>query len=142
VEPAPHKLVVLKQLKDELRSSEASIAKIMRTLNLQAIEPSLVKQLLREATPEKRKLYVKILGQLNGLVKHQQTILADKNKLRDRLWCDVDKMFIQINKSFYSNTRVRIAKKEIVNRNDRGNMRITHDRRKLCLDHGGEDSFL
>lgn len=140
VEPAPHKLAVLKKLKDELRSSEASIAKIMRTLNLQAIEPDLVKQLLQEATPDKRKLYVKILGQLNGLVKHQQTILADKNKLRDRLWRDVDKMFIQINKSFYSNTKVRIAKKEIVNRHDRGNMRITHDRRKLCLDHGGGDS--
>lgn len=134
VEPAPHKLALLKQLKKGIIDCEANITKIMRTLNLQAIEPGLVKELLADATPKQRELYVDILHKLSTLVKQQQGLLADKNKLRDKLWGDVDRMSVLVTKAFYANTKVRIAKKELVNRTDRGRTSIRHDRTRLIID--------
>ncbi len=143
VEPAPHKLAKLKHLKQKVAECETKITKIMRTLNLEAIEPDLVKQLLHDATAKQRELYVQILQQLNLIVKNQHELLADKNKLRDALWKDVDQMSILVTKDFFSNTRVRIAKKEFLNRTDKGRTNVIHDRTKLVFDSakGADDAF-
>ncbi len=133
VEPAPHKLALLKQLKKGIVDCESNITKIMRTLNLQAIEPGLVKELLANSPPKQRELYVEILHKLSTLVKQQQGLLADKNKLRDKLWGDVDRMSVLVTKAFHANTKVRIAKKELVNRTDRGRTSISHDRTRLIM---------
>lgn len=143
VEPAPHKLAKLKQLKGRIAKYEANITKIMRTLNLEAIEPVQVKELLEQANPKQRRLYIEILNQLNLLVKEQQLLLHDKNKMSDALWRDVDKMSVQVNKACYTNTKVRIARKEFLNRRDRGRTSVIHDRSKLKVDSSkGEDDIL
>ena len=143
VEPAPHKLAKLKEMKQRIAEYETNITKIMRTLNLEAVKPDLVKQLLQEANPKQRELYVKILNQLNLLVKQQQVLLEDKNQLRDLLWKDVDKMSVLVNKVFYSNTKVRIARKEVFGRQDKGRTTITHDRTRLVVDfaRGNDDEL-
>ncbi len=134
VEPAPHKLAKFKQLKEQIEECEVNVTKIMRTLDLDAIEPDLVKQHLEKANPKQRELYLQILSKLNLLVKQQHGLAADKKKLREELWQDVDKMSILVRNAFYSNTKVRIARKEFHNRIDKGRTHIIHDGKKLCID--------
>jgi uncharacterized protein (DUF342 family) len=143
VEPAPHKLAKLKQLKKQIAECETNILRMMRTLNLEAVESDAVKRLLQDADPRQRELYVKILNQLNLLVKQQQIKLADKKKLREVLWRDVDQMSVQVNRAFYGNTKVRIARKEMLNRQDKGRTTVIHDRTRLVVDSakGTDDEF-
>lgn len=134
VEPAPHKLARLEQLNEKIMACESKITRIMRTLELEAIEPRLVKQLLENAKPKQRDLYVKILKQLNLLVKQQHDLAANKKRLKVTLSKDMRDMYVQVTKKFYANTKVRIGREMFQNRDDLGATQITHRHKELHID--------
>jgi uncharacterized protein (DUF342 family) len=97
------------QLTRAIKSHEASIAKILRTLNLDKVDLRRVQEVLDEASPTRQAFYKRLLGQLKRLIrercKYQNRIRRLETAIVDRL----SRAEIRISRRAYARTTIRIG---------------------------------
>ncbi len=119
LEPTPTKLAKLRKLKENRKLCDATTTKIMRTLNVDSIEKETLTKLLASADEKQKKLYADLLTKLNTIIKDKQKILDDLDTLKKELYFDLSKMKIIVTRTYHGNTRLRIGKKEFLEKEDR-----------------------
>ena len=140
IEPPPHLLAKLLRLKKAAAKHDAAIIKIMRTLNLSTINSAEVKALLAAQPPEQRELFVKILMQLNAMVKSQKKAVQERQALTNTLKKKMSQVRFQVNKTYYGNTLVRMGKREFHEKNDRGPTTFTYRKSRVHVESNVADS--
>ena len=141
LEPPPHLLAKLLRLKKETRKYDSSILKIMRTLDLRTINSNEIKELLAKQSPERRELYVKILGQLSDMIKYQQRAEQAKLELGRTLKKVMESVSIQVSETCYGNTKVRMGKREFLEKTDRGPSTFCYRKSRVHVESKVADSF-
>lgn len=134
LEPTPTKLAKLRKLKKNLALCDATTTKIMQTLNVDSIKKETVTQLLQSADEKHKKLYVDLITKLNNTITDKQQILSDLDVLKKELYHDLSKMKIIVTRCYHGNTRLRIGKKEFLEKQDRAPSQFTFQKKVVHVE--------
>ncbi|MCB2181790.1 MAG: FapA family protein [Desulfobulbaceae bacterium] len=107
-------------LEEQLAECSEQIVKIMRTLNLPDTDPEKIRELLSQLPQNKREAFVKILSNLNALIKHQNVLKEQKNGIKEKIDLFLKKARIRILNQFYMGNKVEIGDKKFMARTDMG----------------------
>jgi len=133
MEPAPHKLAQLRQLKENISRCNAVIAKIMRTLGLQKLDREAIIDLTKAVSKEKKKLYLSIFDKLQSTISQKNNLSNSLKKLRRGLRKDVAVMSISVSRCYYGNTTIRIAKGEFLKKDDLGPCIFSYRNKRIIV---------
>ena len=134
LEPTPTKLAKLRKLKENRALCDETTAKIMRTLTVDSIEKEAISELLAAADEKQKKLYIDLLAKLNTIIKEKQKILSDLDILKKELYRDLSKMKITVSRCYHGNTRLRIGKREFLEKQDRPPSQFTFRKKRVHVE--------
>jgi len=100
------------KISEEYNEKKGIILKIMRTLELDSVDPLAIRAKLEQAAPAKKELVTKLLINLSSLIKQKNILEKEKKEIEDAVKEALGKATIRISREFYQGNTVQIGTKK------------------------------
>ena len=116
----PDKATSLKAYNEKLGEYDQLIMKMMRTLQLDSVDPLAIRDKLDKVPAEKKGMYTKILLKLNNAIKEKNSIEQEKRDLQEKVDSELAKANIRVSSEVYQGSEIQIGTTKMVAPNDLG----------------------
>jgi uncharacterized protein (DUF342 family) len=113
---------MLKKIQLELQNYTGTIMKIMKSLQLETVDIKLIRDLLERTPIDKREMLLKVVDNLNKLMKMRQELFEKEKLLQKKISYTMAKAKIWVESEAYLGSKVRFGDSQITLAEDLGNV--------------------
>ncbi|MEW6427860.1 MAG: FapA family protein [Thermodesulfobacteriota bacterium] len=120
LQPDAKNVAVLRRLDGQIRECTETILKMMRTLNLDSVDPLAVRARLDRIPEEKKAAFGRLLLNLSALIKQKNRFEQEKKELQEKIDNQLAKATVRVSKEFFQGNEVQIGSAKLVPPTDLG----------------------
>jgi len=114
----------------EIQNCTATIAKMMRTVQIDDLNAETIKRLLASCPASKQEMIIKLLEHLNRFIKHRKGLYAKEEGIRKRIDIRLKKAKIHVKEKVNAGNKIQIGdiKRQIHDDTGRGSFQLDNDK--------------
>lgn len=116
----PAKVAEQKKIEEKITEVQELVVKMMRTLQLDNVDPASIRAMIERVSPAKKDILTKLLVNLSAMIKKKSQLENQRKALLDAMDKELEKASVRVTREFFQGNEVQIGSKKYVPSHDHG----------------------
>ncbi len=113
-------LALQKRIQEEIVNYTGNIMKIMKSLGLESVDMDLIRKIIEKAPVAKREMIVKVVGNLNTLLKMRQELYQKEKAVEKKIYKELERGQVRVKREVFYGSKIQFSDRMITIDQDLG----------------------